>query len=201
MLLAIAVLLQIGLRFAALPGRPAVAGSVWLGGAAALALIGGVVVLANLVLRLREAARALDRLAAVALIPVEVVLFPLETAWLALVALLALVLGPLAALAVGAGRLLRILLWPLIRGFDVLFPRVQRVYPSIIRAALRQPGRVLAVAAVGMVLTVLGFTRLDSSLIPEVHQGEFDLEITLPVGTPLRADAGDGRPAGALGAR
>ena len=30
-------------------------------------------------------------------------------------------------------------------------------------------------------------TTLDSELLPEVHQGEFTVEVALPVGTPLEA--------------
>ena len=158
---------------------------VLLGAASALALIGAIVLLLNFVVRLREAAGLLDVLAAVVLIPVEAVLFLLETAWLALVCLLTVVVGPLAALAYGAGLALRLLLWPLIRVFDALFPAAPAGLPvdHPRRPAATRPRAGLA--AVGLALTVPGFTRLDSALIPEVHQGEFDLEITLPVGTPL----------------
>jgi HAE1 family hydrophobic/amphiphilic exporter-1 len=183
--LAAPVLAAIAVVLSPLSRRLIGPGTVWLGVAAALVLIGGGVVLLNFAIRLRESTGLLGILAALALIPIEAALFPLETAWLALVCLLTVVVGPLAALIHWSGRLLRFLLWPLIGLFDALFPRVQKVYPAIVRGALRRPGRVLAVAAAGLVLMGLGFTRLDSSLIPEVHQGEFDLEITLPVGTPL----------------
>ena len=80
---------------------------------------------------------------------------------------------------------LRWVLWPLLQVFDFLFGKVQAAYPKIIRGALRNKVQVLALAAICLGLTVVGFMTLDTALIPEVHQSEFDLELALPVGTPL----------------
>ncbi len=59
------------------------------------------------------------------------------------------------------------------------------VYPRTIRWALRHPLTMFAlVGLVFLGITELG-KRLDTELLPEVHQGEFTLEVDLPVGTPL----------------
>jgi len=70
------------------------------------------------------------------------------------------------------------------------FEALARAYPPLLRWALRRPAVVLGAAALALVSTVLVGRSLDSELLPEVHQGEFTMEATLPVGTPLeRTDA------------
>jgi len=58
-------------------------------------------------------------------------------------------------------------------------------YPRVLRAALRHPAGVV----LGVVVVLWGTWQvartLDSELLPEVHQGEFTVEVALPVGTPL----------------
>ena len=62
---------------------------------------------------------------------------------------------------------------------------LSRGYPGALRWALAHPAFIFALIG----LTLFGtwkITRgLDSELLPEVHQGEFTVEVTLPVGTPL----------------
>ncbi len=48
---------------------------------------------------------------------------------------------------------------------------------------------VLGSAALFAAVMVAGLPRLGSELIPQVHQGEFNLEVTMPVGTPLERTA------------
>ncbi len=60
-----------------------------------------------------------------------------------------------------------------------------RVYARSIRWALRRPGTVALIAAATLAATVAIAVNLDSELLPEVHQGEFTVEVSLPVGTPL----------------
>ena len=112
-------------------------------------------------------------------------LIVLESSWRLVIWALILIVVPVFAAMWLLLRLLKILLWPLLALFDVVFGFLQRLYPAVIRGALANRVYVLALAAVCLVLTVAGFWRLDTALIPEVHQGEFDLELTLPVGTPL----------------
>jgi HAE1 family hydrophobic/amphiphilic exporter-1 len=60
-----------------------------------------------------------------------------------------------------------------------------RVYEKSIRWALRQPGVVAFIALATLAATVAVVLSLSSELLPEVHQGEFTVEVALPVGTPL----------------
>jgi multidrug efflux pump subunit AcrB len=59
-------------------------------------------------------------------------------------------------------------------------------YPAVLNAVLQRRGVVLGGSFAALVLTiVLVVPRLGSDLIPQVHQGEFNLDVTLPIGTPI----------------
>jgi HAE1 family hydrophobic/amphiphilic exporter-1 len=59
-------------------------------------------------------------------------------------------------------------------------------YPRLLGAALRNRFAVLGGSFAAVILSaVLVLPRVGSDLIPQVHQGEFNLDITLPIGTPL----------------
>jgi len=74
----------------------------------------------------------------------------------------------------------------LVNAFNWAYERVEESYPRILRRALSQRGTVLGSVTVLLLLTFFVVApRLGSELIPEVHQGEFNLEVTLPVGTPV----------------
>ena len=75
---------------------------------------------------------------------------------------------------------------PVLFLFQQGFGTVQRVYPAVLRWALRQPFVVIggALASFWLCWTEL-VPGLGTELIPQVHQGEFNLEVRLPVGTPL----------------
>jgi HAE1 family hydrophobic/amphiphilic exporter-1 len=60
-----------------------------------------------------------------------------------------------------------------------------RIYEKTIRWALRRPGVVGLIALATLATTVGVALSLSSELLPEVHQGEFTVEVALPVGTPL----------------
>ncbi|MBL9186543.1 MAG: efflux RND transporter permease subunit [Opitutaceae bacterium] len=100
------------------------------------------------------------------------------------VAVLALGIGRLSAVLGGtaAGRGLD--------GFERAYQRLQGLYPGIIATALRRRYTVLggSVAAFVVCWFVL-VPRLGKELIPQVHQGEFNLDVTLPIGTPLERTA------------
>ena len=74
--------------------------------------------------------------------------------------------------------------------FDRGWRRIEGMYPRVLAAALRNRAVVLLIAIVcgggaGMLISNMG-----SELIPEVHQGEFTVEVALPVGTRIeRTDA------------
>ena len=72
------------------------------------------------------------------------------------------------------------------RGFGV----IQSGYPHRLKWSLRNPAIILGTAVVAFFATVMGVVpKLGRELIPQVHQGEFNLDITLPVGTPLERTA------------
>ncbi|MFH1861799.1 MAG: efflux RND transporter permease subunit [bacterium] len=78
------------------------------------------------------------------------------------------------------------ILKPFIAGFDYVYQKIDQSYPRILETALAHQGRVLGTTGI---LTLLCFLvllpRLGQELIPEVHQGEFFIEITFPSGTPV----------------
>jgi hydrophobic/amphiphilic exporter-1 (mainly G- bacteria), HAE1 family len=60
------------------------------------------------------------------------------------------------------------------------------LYPRLIAASLRHRAMVLGASTVAFLACwFFVLPRLGKELIPQVHQGEFNLDITLPIGTPL----------------
>ncbi len=74
------------------------------------------------------------------------------------------------------------LLWVFGRGITA----IERGYPLLIRWSLRNRAIIYGGFAASMVFMVWGAGRLDTELVPELHQGEFTVELGLPIGTPLR---------------
>ncbi|HYO14650.1 MAG TPA: efflux RND transporter permease subunit [Thermoanaerobaculia bacterium] len=62
---------------------------------------------------------------------------------------------------------------------------VRRGYTRAVRWGVDHPAPIVALTVALMVATWLLAVRLDSELLPEVHQGELTFEVGLPVGTPL----------------
>ncbi len=74
----------------------------------------------------------------------------------------------------------------IVRLFDLGYGRVSEAYPRLLERALQNPGRVALAAGIPFLLSVfLLLPRVGRELIPEVHQGEFNVEVSMPVGTPL----------------
>lgn len=70
-------------------------------------------------------------------------------------------------------------------GFHWFFAKIESAYARFLDAAL-QHGALLAMGSIGLfVLAVLLLPLLGTELIPEVHQGRFSVDLSLPVGTPL----------------
>jgi multidrug efflux pump subunit AcrB len=92
------------------------------------------------------------------------------------------VIGIVSALSAVCGPVIGLALSGFHRGHNAL----QRRYPAVLSAALHHRGLVLgaACAAVAICITFV-LPRLGRDLIPQVHQGEFNLDLTLPVGTPI----------------
>lgn len=63
--------------------------------------------------------------------------------------------------------------------------RLRDAYTRTVRWGVDHPMPVLGLTLALMAGTWALGTRLDSELLPEVHQGEFTFEVALPVGTPL----------------
>ncbi|RME91538.1 MAG: efflux RND transporter permease subunit [Verrucomicrobia bacterium] len=104
--------------------------------------------------------------------------------------LLVAVVGGLIWLAVrGVGpwlvRGVRVAMAPLAALTRGLLRGLQSGYPRLMSFTLDRPLGLLLLVAVCGGLAVLAATRLGYELLPEVHQGEFTFETSLPVGTPI----------------
>jgi HAE1 family hydrophobic/amphiphilic exporter-1 len=84
------------------------------------------------------------------------------------------------------GWVLGKLLWPVLWLFDVVMRALEAGYPHVIRWSLRNRFIVYSLVLAAGAATVWAAPQLDSELIPELHQGEFTVELSLPVGTPLQ---------------
>ena len=73
----------------------------------------------------------------------------------------------------------------LVRSANVGLGALQRAYPRVLRTALAHPTVIMLVVLACFVVTWQVGRGLESELLPEVHQGEFTVEVRLPVGTPL----------------
>jgi len=63
---------------------------------------------------------------------------------------------------------------------------LQGVYPRALRWILANPSFTIVFMLAALGTTIFLGGSLDSELLPQVHQGEFTVEVTLPVGTPLK---------------
>lgn len=96
----------------------------------------------------------------------------------------------LAAAVIVAVRCIHLIVTPLVQpvlaGFNRAFGLLQDAYPVVLRAALRNRWSVIGVAlALFAACWMVLLPRLGRELIPQVNQGEFNLDVTLPVGTPI----------------
>jgi HAE1 family hydrophobic/amphiphilic exporter-1 len=99
----------------------------------------------------------------------------------------------LAAVAAGARRIggwiahgMRLALSPFVMVAQGMTGWAESRYPTAIRWALAHPGRTLGGAVALFVATlVLILPRLGTELIPQMSQGEFNVDLRLPPGAPL----------------
>lgn len=80
---------------------------------------------------------------------------------------------------------IRIVLWVPAFLLNLLFNFSERLYPKVLRAALRAPAIVLLIALGGAALAFRSADDMGRELLPEVLQGEFTAELFFPAGTPL----------------
>ena len=100
----------------------------------------------------------------------------------------------LTRLVIGASRWISramlFILAPFLNLFGKIYNPVENRYPDMIRWALSHKGTVLGVAFSLFIVSVLMIPSLGVELIPQLSQGEFNVEFRLPPGTPLeRTDA------------
>jgi HAE1 family hydrophobic/amphiphilic exporter-1 len=80
----------------------------------------------------------------------------------------------------------KLALSPLVNVTQALNRWADRNYPPAITWALSHPGKVIGSAVALFVLTMaLVLPRLGTELIPQMSQGEFNVDLRLPPGTPL----------------
>ncbi len=93
--------------------------------------------------------------------------------------LLIRILGP------GLMFCIRWITWLPLKAANVVFEFLNRIYPLCIKWSLRNPALIIVVTMATFFVTSMLALRLDTELLPEVHQGEFTFEVNLPVGTPI----------------
>jgi len=89
----------------------------------------------------------------------------------------------------GIGRLLAVMCTPLLDAFDRAFATFTVQYERSLEWALVHRGQVLVIAFGALALAVAAGQYLPRSLMPEVDEGAFRVELNLPVGTPLEVTA------------
>ncbi len=82
----------------------------------------------------------------------------------------------------GLGKLVQPFVWAFNRGYDAISDR----YPGLLRWALRRKAAVLTVAFGLFIGTGLLVPSLGVELIPQLAQGEFEVTMKLPPGTPIQ---------------
>ena len=88
-------------------------------------------------------------------------------------------------LFVGVGYVLRLLLTPTTWLFQRLYSAAASVYPGLLRWSLHHRPSVIAGAVIIFVATMSLIPRLGTELIPQLSQGEFNVDLRLSPGSPL----------------
>ncbi len=86
----------------------------------------------------------------------------------------------IVAFALLLGKLLAMLVAPLVIAFDIIYRRLDRAYPVFLVSALRRRWLVLGSATALLAVAGLRLQHLGSELIPEVSQGEVYVDVFLP---------------------
>jgi len=83
------------------------------------------------------------------------------------------------------GAVFRVLTYLPLKATGAMLKGLHRAYPRGLGWALRNPMTMVIVVLACFGITGWAALQLDAELLPEVHQGEFTIEVSLPVGTPL----------------
>ena len=83
------------------------------------------------------------------------------------------------------GTVFRVLAWGPVRVADAAMAGLNGAYPRVLRWSLANPMAIVILTIACFWVTYDAARSLESELLPEVHQGEFTVEVALPVGTPL----------------
>jgi HAE1 family hydrophobic/amphiphilic exporter-1 len=83
------------------------------------------------------------------------------------------------------GQGLNFILAPVYRAFESGFGKLQSRYPKLIDTIMPRRGRLLAATLFLFLLSLGGVSLVGTELVPEMSQGEFYIDIKLPVGTPV----------------
>ncbi|MEM6336959.1 MAG: efflux RND transporter permease subunit, partial [Bacteroidota bacterium] len=83
------------------------------------------------------------------------------------------------------GRILGFVLKPVFWLFEKGYGAIERIYPRLLDGALQRRAVVIGLAVVLFVGTLAMTRYLGAELIPQLAQGEFEVELELPPGTPL----------------
>jgi HAE1 family hydrophobic/amphiphilic exporter-1 len=88
----------------------------------------------------------------------------------------------------GAGsgsKVLRLVVQPIVWPVHAAYSWLARVYPSVLRWSLEHKAIVLGLATLMFAFSMVLLPRLGKELIPQLAQGELNLALRLPPGTPL----------------
>jgi HAE1 family hydrophobic/amphiphilic exporter-1 len=99
--------------------------------------------------------------------------------------LVAFVIRMLGYVFAGVRWLFRILLWVPTWLFQNFYRAIAAVYPGLLRWSLAHRGAVIAAAALIFLASMALVPRLGTELIPQLSQGEFNVDLRLPPGSPL----------------
>ncbi|MCP4724368.1 MAG: efflux RND transporter permease subunit [bacterium] len=83
------------------------------------------------------------------------------------------------------GKILNAIFTPVFKYFDKYFNKFAVVYEKLLEVSLNNRGTTIAAAVVLLLFAGFAGVELDRELMPRVDQGQFEIEISMPVGTPL----------------
>lgn len=83
------------------------------------------------------------------------------------------------------GKGLGFVIHPLVHWFHVGYEKIENKYPHYLEIALKNRFKVIAGSLLLLLISLLVASTLGIELIPQLSQGEFEVEFRLPPGTPL----------------